>query len=139
MINYRTLYQLYDSFFVLDKNTSGRDSLGLRKCHPSSNPILEGHARKGQSGPRMSELSLGRQTQTCMRYNFEENNFCRRVAPDGPSSHACLCLSPHGATAPLAAFLGPRQKSRPLRYRGRVCKCLIFLFRFQLLCRVCKF
>ena len=33
------------------------------------------------------------------------------------SSHACLCLSPQGATAPLAAFLGPQQRSRPLRYR----------------------
>ena len=53
---------------------------------------------------------MGRQTQTRMRCNFEEEKF---------SSHACLCLSPQGATAPLAAFLGPRQKIRSLRYRGR--------------------
>ena len=99
-----------------------------------------------QKGSQGSCGPLGRQTQTRMRWNFEEEkNYllaCVRCRPsggplgpgDGPppdtsdertpfffkiSSHACLCLSPQGATAPLAAFLGPQQKMAAARLRGR--------------------
>ena len=40
---------------------------GCASWHLSSHTVLAGHERKGQSGPRMSGPSLGRQTQTRMR------------------------------------------------------------------------
>ena len=75
----------------------------------------------GETNTDTHEMKFCRRNEFFFRRTFQGIRTKRRAGICfffKMSSHACLCLSPQGATAPLAAFLGPQQRSRPLRYRG---------------------
>ena len=90
-------------------------------CHfPARvNTVLAGHARKGQTVPRMSGPSLGRQTQTRLRQNFEEKKNSLRMSPGGPSPGPnSLPLGPPGDMRQENSFFPSKL------HLMRVCVCL---------------